>query len=82
MRGREDGLGLLQVRVGIPEVAEHVAAPLDQFEVALGHDDSSLLKRASRLPIRSISAFGVLIPDFDFFRNAWITQRQPATSVT
>ena len=80
--GRQDGLGLFQVRVGIAEVAKHVAAPLDRFEVAVAHGLNSRLSRANRRRIRSISVFGVPIPVFDFFLNAWITQSRPASSVT
>ena len=72
--GRHHRLDLLQVRVGIAQVAENVAAALNQLEFALAHGIVSLLSRASRPRTRSISVFGVPIPVFDFFRNAWITQ--------
>ena len=80
--GRENRLGLFQIRKRIVEVAKHIAASLDQFEVAFVHGSSSLFSRPSRPLTRSISALGVLIPVFDFFRNAWITHRRPATAVT
>ena len=66
----------------IAEVAKDVSAALDQLEFAVVHDGRSLLRRANRVRTRSISAFGVLIPVFDFFWNAWITHKCPIISVT
>ena len=64
---------LLFVRVGLAESADDVAAAPDDIEFVLAHRSLSL-SRFSRSWIRSISAFGVLIPVFDFFWNACSTQ--------
>lgn len=58
--GGKDGLGLLEIRLGVAEVAKHVAAPFDQIEVAIAHGSNSLHNRASRSRTRSISGLGVL----------------------
>ena len=80
--GGQDRLGLFQVRMRIAEITKHITASLNQFEVAFAHGNSSLFSRPSRSLAKSISAFGVLIPVFDFFWNAWITHSCPATSIT
>ena len=43
--GREDGLGLLQIGLGISEIAKDIAASLDQLEVFVLHRISSFLSR-------------------------------------
>ena len=47
---REDRLGLLQVDVGVAELAKHIASGLDQLEMAPAHDIISLLSCVSRSP--------------------------------
>ena len=68
--GGNDCLGLLQVCLGIAEIAEDVAAPFDEPEPILFHDSNSLFSRPNRVRTRSISARGLLIPALDFFWNA------------
>ena len=68
--------------MGITEITEDAAASLDEFKCAFAHGYGPPVSRFSRSLTGSISAFGVLIPVFDFFRNACRTQSRPATPVT
>src|SRR5579863_2952253 len=62
----EPGAELLEIRVGVAEVSEHVSAATDDFESFAGHLKVSF-SRLRRSRTKSISASGVLIPLFDFF---------------
>src|SRR3954469_15923939 len=63
---------LFPVGVRMTEVTKDIAAASDQFGIVCHRSIS--FKRLSRSWIRSISCFGVLIPDFDFFWKACTTQ--------
>ncbi len=78
--GSQNRLGLFQIRTGIAQVTKYLATSFHQFKIGLAHNITSRFNRATRLAIKSISAFGVLIPAFDFLRNAWTTQSRPAPS--
>ena len=75
----KDRLGLLDVRTWIAEITKHVPASLDQLQFLIAHSPFPFHLASRAL---SISAFGVLIPDVDFFLNAWTTHNVPAISVT
>ena len=64
---RQDRLGLFEVGMGVVKIPEDVAASLDQLEVASFTAPAPSLNRPNRAFTRSISDFGVLVPDFDFF---------------
>src|SRR5216683_7994319 len=68
-----NGARLLKICVGSSKVAIHVAAAAYQLQIVFFHFRASF-NRLSRSRIRSTSICGVLIPDFDFFWNTWITQ--------
>ena len=56
--GREDGPNLLQIDLGIAEIAKDIAAPLNQSDIFIVHHGSSSLNRLRRARMRSISLFG------------------------
>jgi hypothetical protein len=70
---RENSLGLKNIGIRMAEVAEHVAASTHNFDGVLFHCKTSF-SRFNRSLIRSTSICGVLIPLFDFFWKASITQ--------
>ena len=70
--GCQDGAQLLQFGIGKAEIAESVPLPCTVEIVVVAHRNASF-SRFSRSWIRSISAFGVLIPVLDFFWNACST---------
>ena len=69
---REQRAQLFAIGVGMAEVTEDVAAAADDIDV-VAHFSFSL-SRCSRSRTSSMSCLGVLIPDFDFFWKAWMTQ--------
>ena len=75
--GGQDGPELPDISVGEPEVAEDVAAPPHQLQL-LAHR-SIPLRTLRRALTSSMSCAGVLMPFFDFFWNAWITQTASAS---
>ncbi len=71
--GGQDGFQLQGFGVGEPKITEYVAASMHQFKIVVVHFKASF-KRLSLSWIRSISTCGVLMPVFDFFWKAWMTQ--------
>ncbi len=63
--GRQKGAQLLAIGLRMAEIAKHVAAAAHDLHIVVHFSISC--SRFSRSRIRSISIFGVLIPDFDFF---------------
>src|SRR5258707_876219 len=47
-RSRQDGFGLPDIRVGVAEIAEHVAAAAHQFKIVFAHRNASFRLLADR----------------------------------
>src|SRR6266480_1480189 len=71
--GGKDRPKLFKIGVRMVEVAENIPAALDNIKIIVAHRSISF-SRFSRSWIRSISAFGVLMPFLDFFWKACTTQ--------
>ena len=75
--GGKDRPKLLKVGVRVVEIAENIPAALDNLKIVIAQRSISF-SRLSRSSIRSISAFGVLMPVLEFFWKACTTQTASA----
>jgi len=71
--GSQDGLQLLDIGMGAPQIAIDITTAANDFNLLSLHSSNSF-RLFKGLSISSISCFGIVMPFVDFLWNAWRTQ--------